>query len=153
MGAAPELTGAPPELMGAAPELMGAPPELMGAPPELTGAAPELMGAAPELMGAPPELMGAPPELMGAPPELMGAPPELMGAVYLATLVTNTQFVSTHYLTLMTLNGKACHNYCRETKIAKPMTSINISLPDSMRAYVDQQVANGGYSSEARVLP
>nr|WP_089126797.1 type II toxin-antitoxin system ParD family antitoxin [Tolypothrix sp. NIES-4075] len=27
------------------------------------------------------------------------------------------------------------------------MTSINISLPDSMRAYVDQQVANGGYSS------
>ncbi len=75
------------------------------------------------------------------------AVPELMGAVYLATLVTNTQFVSTHYLTLMTLNGKACHNYCRETKIPKPMTSINISLPDSMRAYVDQQVANGGYSS------
>ena len=55
--------------------------------------------------------------------------PELMGAVYFATLVTNTQFVSTHYLTLMTVNGKACHNYCRETKIAKPMTSINISLP------------------------
>jgi hypothetical protein len=27
-----------------------------------------------------------------------------MGAVYLTTLVTNTQFVSTHYLTLMTSN-------------------------------------------------
>ncbi|MEH1831421.1 MAG: type II toxin-antitoxin system ParD family antitoxin [Nostoc sp.] len=27
------------------------------------------------------------------------------------------------------------------------MTSINISLPDSMRAYVEQQVASGGYSS------
>jgi hypothetical protein len=46
--------------------------------------------------------MGAAPELMGAAPELVGAVPELVGAVYLATLVTNTQFVSTHYLTLMT---------------------------------------------------
>ena len=54
---------------------------------------------APELMGATPELTGAVPELMGATPELMGATPELMGAVYLARLVTNTQFVSTHYLT------------------------------------------------------
>ncbi len=86
--------------------------------------------------------MGAVPEHMGAVPELMGAVPELMGAIYLATLVTNTQFVSTHYLTLMTVNGKACHNYCREAKIPKPMTSINISLPDSMRAYVDQFVKN-----------
>lgn len=27
------------------------------------------------------------------------------------------------------------------------MTSINISLPDSMRVYVEQQVASGGYTS------
>jgi antitoxin ParD1/3/4 len=27
------------------------------------------------------------------------------------------------------------------------MTSINISLPDSMRAYIVQQIASGGYSS------
>lgn len=27
------------------------------------------------------------------------------------------------------------------------MKSINISLPDTMRAYVEQQVAEGGYSS------
>jgi hypothetical protein len=53
-------------------------------------------------MGAVPQLMGAVPQLMGAVPQLMGAVPQLMGAVYLATLVTNTQFVSTHYLTLMT---------------------------------------------------
>ncbi|MFB2974254.1 MULTISPECIES: ribbon-helix-helix domain-containing protein [Aerosakkonema] len=27
------------------------------------------------------------------------------------------------------------------------MKSINISLPDAMRTYVEQQVANGGYST------
>ncbi|MEA5566779.1 type II toxin-antitoxin system ParD family antitoxin [Anabaena sp. UHCC 0399] len=27
------------------------------------------------------------------------------------------------------------------------MTSINISLPDTMRAYIEEQVAQGGYSS------
>ncbi|MDZ8189025.1 MAG: type II toxin-antitoxin system ParD family antitoxin [Nostoc sp. ChiSLP02] len=27
------------------------------------------------------------------------------------------------------------------------MKSINISLPDTMRAYVEQQIAEGGYSS------
>ncbi len=91
--------------------------------------------------------MGAVYLVTGAVYLVTGAVPGLMGAVYLATLVTKTQFVSTHYLTLITVNGKACHNYCRETKIPKLMTSINISLPDSMRAYVDQQVANGGYSS------
>jgi antitoxin ParD1/3/4 len=28
-----------------------------------------------------------------------------------------------------------------------PMKSMNISLPDSMRAYVEEEVVNGGYSS------
>ena len=27
------------------------------------------------------------------------------------------------------------------------MKSMNISLPDSMRTYVEEQVANGGYST------
>ncbi|MBW4572604.1 MAG: hypothetical protein KME31_32885 [Tolypothrix carrinoi HA7290-LM1] len=135
MGAVPELTGVVPQLTGTPPELMGVVPKLTGAVPELMGAVPELMGAVPELMGAVPELMGAVSQLTGAVSQLTGAVPELMGAVYLATLVINTQFVSTHYLTLMTVNGKACHNYCRETKQLKPMTSINISLPDSFQAF------------------
>ncbi len=28
-----------------------------------------------------------------------------------------------------------------------PMKSINISLPDGMRAYIEEQVADGGYST------
>ncbi|WP_235597346.1 ribbon-helix-helix domain-containing protein [Cylindrospermopsis raciborskii] len=32
------------------------------------------------------------------------------------------------------------------------MKSINISLPDTMRAYIEELVAQGGYSSEARIL-
>ncbi|MFO5491850.1 MAG: type II toxin-antitoxin system ParD family antitoxin [Cuspidothrix sp.] len=29
------------------------------------------------------------------------------------------------------------------------MKSMNISLPDTMRDYIEEQVAQGGYSSEA----
>jgi antitoxin ParD1/3/4 len=32
------------------------------------------------------------------------------------------------------------------------MTTLNISLPDSMRAYVDQQVAGGGYSTASEYI-
>ncbi len=75
--------------------------------------------AVPGLMGAVYLVTGAVYLVTGAVYLVTGAVPELIGAVYLATLVTNTQFVSTHYLTLVTVNGKACHNYCREAKIPK----------------------------------
>jgi antitoxin ParD1/3/4 len=32
------------------------------------------------------------------------------------------------------------------------MKSMNISLPDTMRDYIEQQVAQGGYSSEASIF-
>ena len=32
------------------------------------------------------------------------------------------------------------------------MTSINISLPESMKAYVEEQVARGGYSTASEYL-
>jgi antitoxin ParD1/3/4 len=32
------------------------------------------------------------------------------------------------------------------------MTTLNISLPDAMRAYVDQQVAHGGYSTASEYI-
>jgi antitoxin ParD1/3/4 len=32
------------------------------------------------------------------------------------------------------------------------MTTLNISLPDSMRAYVEQQVAQGGYSTASEFI-
>jgi antitoxin ParD1/3/4 len=32
------------------------------------------------------------------------------------------------------------------------MTTLNVSLPDSMRAYVDQQVAHGGYSTASEYI-
>ncbi|MBW4569349.1 MAG: hypothetical protein KME31_15400 [Tolypothrix carrinoi HA7290-LM1] len=108
-----------PKLTGAVPQLMGAVPQLTGTVPQLTGTVPQLTGTVPELRGTIPQLMGTIPQLTGTVSQLTGVVPELMGTVYLATLVTNTQFVSTHYLTLMTVNGKACHNYCRETKIPK----------------------------------
>ena len=38
-----------------------------------------------------------------------------------------------------------CHTEVKESEI--PMKSINISLPDGMRAYVEEQVADGGYSN------
>jgi antitoxin ParD1/3/4 len=65
-------------------------------------------------------------------------------------IVEKLYFITTNFVIcapVMIVDGKACHNDCRETKIPKLMTTINISLPDSMRPYVDQQVANGGYSS------
>ena len=32
------------------------------------------------------------------------------------------------------------------------MTTLNISLPEPMRAYVDQQVAQGGYSTASEYI-
>lgn len=32
------------------------------------------------------------------------------------------------------------------------MTTLNISLPEAMRAYVDQQVAQGGYSTASEYI-
>ena len=32
------------------------------------------------------------------------------------------------------------------------MTTLNISLPDSMRAYIDQKVSEGGYSTASEYI-
>jgi antitoxin ParD1/3/4 len=36
---------------------------------------------------------------------------------------------------------------CPYQRSLAPMTSINISLPDTMRAYVEEQVVQGGYET------
>lgn len=48
----------------------------------------------------------------------------------------------------MAMNGNYCHNY-NQGKIREVTTvkSMNISLPDAMRTYIEEKVAAGGYSS------
>ena len=33
-----------------------------------------------------------------------------------------------------------------------PMTTLNISLPDSMRTFIDDQIAQGGYSTASEYI-
>jgi antitoxin ParD1/3/4 len=47
----------------------------------------------------------------------------------------------------MAVNGKNCHKVEKQIQKLTLVKSINISLPDTMRAYVEEQVAQGGYSS------
>ena len=47
----------------------------------------------------------------------------------------------------MAENDKTCHNIENNIHRNHLMKSMNISLPDTMRAYVEQLVAQGGYSS------
>jgi antitoxin ParD1/3/4 len=47
----------------------------------------------------------------------------------------------------MAENGIICHTGARKFIAVTLVTSINISLPDSMRAYVEEQVNSGGYST------
>ncbi|MFN5955970.1 MAG: type II toxin-antitoxin system ParD family antitoxin [Dolichospermum sp.] len=47
----------------------------------------------------------------------------------------------------MAENDKTCHNIENNIRGNHLMKSMNISLPDTMRAYVEQLVAQGGYSS------
>ena len=47
----------------------------------------------------------------------------------------------------MAENDKTCHNIENNIQGNYLMKSMNISLPDTMRDYIEQQVAQGGYSS------
>jgi antitoxin ParD1/3/4 len=54
---------------------------------------------------------------------------------------------------MMAKNDKNCHNHIVYlNKCLTAMTSINISLPESMKAYVEEQVARGGYSTASEYL-
>lgn len=46
-----------------------------------------------------------------------------------------------------TQNCKICHNGGWQGRKVTPMTSINISLPEFMKTYVEQQVVTGGYGT------
>ena len=47
----------------------------------------------------------------------------------------------------MAENDKNCHNIEKKIQRNHIMKSMNISLPDTMRDYIEEQVAQGGYSS------
>ncbi|WP_420885105.1 type II toxin-antitoxin system ParD family antitoxin [Aphanizomenon flos-aquae] len=48
---------------------------------------------------------------------------------------------------IMAENDKNCHNIEKKIQRNHIMKSMNISLPDTMRDYIEEQVAQGGYSS------
>ncbi len=58
----------------------------------------------------------------------------------------NTNYDQSFFL-VMAENDKTCHNIENNIHGNHLMKSMNISLPDTMRAYVEQLVAQGGYSS------
>jgi len=47
----------------------------------------------------------------------------------------------------MAENDKTCHTIEKKIQRSQIMKSMNISLPDTMRDYIEEQVAQGGYSS------
>ena len=47
----------------------------------------------------------------------------------------------------MAENDKTCHTIEKKVHRNHIMKSMNISLPDTMRDYIEEQVAQGGYSS------
>ena len=47
----------------------------------------------------------------------------------------------------MAENDKICHDIKKKIQRNHIMKSMNISLPDTMRDYIEEQVAQGGYSS------
>ncbi len=48
---------------------------------------------------------------------------------------------------VMAENDKTCHTIEKKIQRSHIMKSMNISLPDTMRDYIEEQVAQGGYSS------
>jgi antitoxin ParD1/3/4 len=50
-------------------------------------------------------------------------------------------------LTDLAKNGNFCHNKVGTQVNGCFMSTVNISLPESMKAYIDEQVATGGYGS------
>jgi antitoxin ParD1/3/4 len=49
--------------------------------------------------------------------------------------------------------GKKCHRcYVRYDTEGIPMTTMNISLPDEMRAFIEAQIAQEGFASASEYL-
>lgn len=43
-------------------------------------------------------------------------------------------------------------NFCQKRYVPLPMTTMNISLPDALKAFVDQQVSARGYSTSSEYV-
>jgi antitoxin ParD1/3/4 len=49
--------------------------------------------------------------------------------------------------------GKECQNFKKEWfSFNKNMTTLNISLPESMREFIDRQIDSGGYSTASEYI-
>jgi antitoxin ParD1/3/4 len=45
------------------------------------------------------------------------------------------------------MDGKFCYYEGMKSNVKDTMTSMNISLPESMKQFIDEEVSNGGYGT------
>jgi antitoxin ParD1/3/4 len=48
---------------------------------------------------------------------------------------------------MLTIFGKNCHTSINIQLNKRLMSTVNISLPESMKSYIDEQVSSGGYGT------